>query len=198
MALFRVWRWLHIHVFFYPKPRRPMGILSGRDEEITVKSWWAIEPRQKPISRSIQLHHIPVTAFWWTDLFSDRISPEWDSRGSAMINHKINRRHCVAGPEVPFFQKRKDILKIDQSVKVWHRLSMGVACSYSSVPGQGSFLPSRQAARFFVSRPKMVIHLCLAQRPSMFLFINWMAERAKYDTHLDSVFSVIVSFSLCF
>ena len=84
-------------------------------------------------------------------------------------SQETNRRHCVAVPEVPFFHKRKDILKIDQSVKMpWHRFNMGVACSYSSAPGQGLFLPSRQTARFFVSRPKMVIHLCLAQRSGMF------------------------------
>ena len=42
----------------------------------------------------------------------------------------------VTGPELPFFHKRKGVLKIDQSVKMpWHRLSMGVACSYSSAPG---------------------------------------------------------------
>ena len=43
---------------------------------------------QVPMSRSIQLHYIPVTAFSYTDLFLDRISLEWDSRGSAMTNHK--------------------------------------------------------------------------------------------------------------
>ena len=43
-----------------------------------------------------------------------------------------NWRHCVTGPELPFFHKRKDVLKIDQSVKMpWHRLSMGVASSCS-------------------------------------------------------------------
>ena len=40
------------------------------------------------MSRSIQLHYIPVTAFSWTDLFLDRISMEGDSRGNAMTNHK--------------------------------------------------------------------------------------------------------------
>ena len=33
---------------------------------------------------------------------------------------------------------KKDILKLDQSVKMpWHTLSMGVACSHSSAPGIG-------------------------------------------------------------
>ena len=35
-----------------------------------------------------------------------------------------NWRHCVTGPELPFFHKRKGVLKIDRSVKMpWHRLS---------------------------------------------------------------------------
>ena len=46
-----------------------------------------------------------------------------------------NWRHCVTGPELPFFHKRKSVLKVDQSVKMkWHRLSMGVASSCSSAP----------------------------------------------------------------
>ena len=44
------------------------------------------------MSRSMQLHYIPVTAFSQTyfhsDLFLDRNSLEWDSHGSAMTNHK--------------------------------------------------------------------------------------------------------------
>ena len=43
---------------------------------------------QEPISRSMQLYYIPVTAFSQTDLFLDRISLEWDSRGSGMTSHK--------------------------------------------------------------------------------------------------------------
>ena len=46
-----------------------------------------------------------------------------------------NCRHCVTGPELPFFHERKGILKIDQPVlknAVTCRLSMRVACSYSS------------------------------------------------------------------
>ena len=46
-----------------------------------------------------------------------------------------NWRHCVTGPELPFFHKRKGVLKIDQSVKMpWYRLSIGVASSCSSAP----------------------------------------------------------------
>ena len=46
-----------------------------------------------------------------------------------------NWRHCVTGPELPFFHRRKGVLKIDQSVKMpWHRPIMGVASSCSSAP----------------------------------------------------------------
>ena len=46
-----------------------------------------------------------------------------------------NWRHCFTRPELSFFHKRKGVLKIDQSVKMpWHRLSMGIASSCSSVP----------------------------------------------------------------
>ena len=41
-------------------------------------------------------------------------------------SQETNWRYCFTGPELPFFQKRKGILKIDQSVK---RLRMGVAYS---------------------------------------------------------------------
>ena len=40
------------------------------------------------MSRSTQLHYVPVTAFSSTDLFLDRLSSQLDSRGSAMTNHK--------------------------------------------------------------------------------------------------------------
>ena len=65
------------------------------------------------MSRSMQLHYIAVTAFSETDLFLDRISLEWDFHGSAITNHE----HCVTGPELSFFHKRKGVLKIDQFVK---------------------------------------------------------------------------------
>ena len=40
------------------------------------------------MNRSMQLNYISVTAFSQTDLFLDRIYFEWDSRGSAITNHK--------------------------------------------------------------------------------------------------------------
>ena len=58
-----------------------------------------------------------------------------------------NWSHCVTGPELPFFHKRKGVLKIDQSVKMpWHRLSMGVASSWllvetSTLLGYGQHSP---------------------------------------------------------
>ena len=71
------------------------------------------------MSRSIQLHYIPVTAFSQTDLLLDRISSELDSHGSAMTNHKtLNDVTASLRPELPFFHKRKGVLKIDQSVKM--------------------------------------------------------------------------------
>ena len=50
-------------------------------------------------------------------------------------SQETNWRHCVTGSELAFFLDREGILKIDQSVKMpWHRLSMGVAGSYSLAP----------------------------------------------------------------
>ena len=41
-----------------------------------------------------------------------------------------NWRHCVTRPQLPFFHKRKGVLKIDQPVKMpWRRLHVGVASS---------------------------------------------------------------------
>ena len=50
-----------------------------------------------------------------------------------MTNHK---KIIDVTASLPFFLKRNDILKIDQSVKMpLHTLSISVACSYSSAPG---------------------------------------------------------------
>ena len=53
---------------------------------------------------------------------------------------ETNWCHCVTGPELPFFHKRKSILKIDQSVKMpWHRLSTRVAWTNAEmIIGTGS------------------------------------------------------------
>ena len=50
-------------------------------------------------------------------------------------SQETNWRHCVTGPELLFFHKRKGILKIEQFVKM-PRHSMGAACSYSLAPGK--------------------------------------------------------------
>ena len=42
----------------------------------------------EPMSRSKQLHYVPVTAFSRTDSVTNRISLEWDSHSSAMTNSK--------------------------------------------------------------------------------------------------------------
>jgi len=61
-----------------------------------------------------------------------RMTLPWECHNQSQ---DTNWRHCVTGPERPFFHRRKGVLKIDQSVKMpWHRLSMGVASSYSSAP----------------------------------------------------------------
>ena len=53
-----------------------------------------------------------------------------------MTNHrKLSWCHCVTEPQMPFFHKRKGILKIDRSVKKeWQRISLGFVFSYSSAP----------------------------------------------------------------
>ena len=66
------------------------------------------------MSKSMQLHYIPVSTFSSTDLFLDRIFP--GMRLSTMTNYK--KLIDVTGPKLPFFHKRKGILKIDQSVKM--------------------------------------------------------------------------------
>ena len=88
---------------------------------------------QEPISWSIQLHYIPVTAFSWL-IFRTNF-PMNETLVEALTNHKKRIwRHCVNEPELPFFHKRKGILKIDGSVKMlWHRLSIGVVCSYFGI-----------------------------------------------------------------
>ena len=103
--------------------------------DIYKEGWYNLATfgiKHAPMSRGMQLHYIPVTVFSWTDLVLDRISPRWECHDKSQ---ETNWRHCVTGPVLSLFHERKGILKIDQSVKMpWHRLSMGVACSYSSGP----------------------------------------------------------------
>ena len=58
--------------------------------------------------RSMLLHYVPVAAFSDTDLYFDRISLEWDSRGGAMTKQK--KLIDVTGLELLFFYRRKGIL----------------------------------------------------------------------------------------
>ena len=91
---------------------------------------------QEPMSRSMQLHYISFTAFF-IDRFIFRSNLLWMRLPWECHNQSqdTNWRHCVTGPELPFFHKRKSVLKIDQSVKMpWHRHSMGIASSCSSAP----------------------------------------------------------------
>ena len=75
--------------------------------------------------------HVRITCYlhmWRYEVFAGKLT--WYFTGVYIINWS-NRRHCVTRAGLPFFHKRKGILKIDQSVKMpWHRLSMGVASSY--------------------------------------------------------------------
>ena len=74
-------------------------------------------------------------------LFSIESTLNETSVGGHNQSQETNWRHCVTGPELPLFHRRKGELKIDQSVKMpWHRLSMGVASSFSSDPGDNQDL----------------------------------------------------------
>ena len=63
---------------------------------------------QEPMSRTMQLHYLPVAKFSWTDSLLDRISLEWDSRGSAMTNHnQLNDDTASLDRNCPTFTKEK-------------------------------------------------------------------------------------------
>ena len=95
------------------------------------------------MSRNMQLQ---FTIYSWHGVFLDRfifrsnfprMRLPWECHDRARV---IDWRHCVTGPELPFFSKRNHTLKIDQSVMIpWHWLSMGVACSYSLAPDLRQF-----------------------------------------------------------
>ena len=118
----------------WPWTSQWMARCSGKNAGFITISNIFLKFQQEPMSRSMQLNYIPVPVFSLTDLFLDRIFFEWDSRGSAITNHKTlideSLHHCITGPELPFFHNRKGVLKIDQSVRMpWHRLIMGIAGS---------------------------------------------------------------------
>ena len=99
---------------------------------------------QEPMSRSMQLLYIPVTEFIDRLIFRSNfygMKLPWECHDQSQ---ETDWRHGVTGPELPFFHKRKGILKIDQSVKMpRHKLSKGVACSHSSAPSFVRFLSAR-------------------------------------------------------
>ena len=105
------------------------------------------------MSRSMQLHNLLYRGDF-TDRFIFRSNfPEmrlpWECYDQLQ---ETNWRHCVTGPELPFFHRRNDILKIDQSVKMpGHRLSMGVACSYSSAPPSDDIVDTEGTDKFDIS-----------------------------------------------
>ena len=69
----------------------------------------------------MQLHYIAVTAFSSVDRFifgSNFPSVERDSHGIAMSSHTKLFDVTASRPELPFFHKRKGILKLDQSLKM--------------------------------------------------------------------------------
>ena len=79
------------------------------------------------------LDFIPTRArvFWNSELaYFPGMKLPWECHDQSQDTYW---RHCVTGPELPFFHKRKGVLKIDQSVKMpWHKLGMAVVRSYSS------------------------------------------------------------------
>ena len=92
--------------------------------------------KQEPMSWSMQMQTYSCHGVF-IDRFVLRSNLLWMRLPWECHNQSqdTNWRHCVTGPELPFFHRRKGELKIDQSVKMpWHRLSMGVASSCSSAP----------------------------------------------------------------
>ena len=62
----------------------------------------------------MQLHYIFIDRSIFRSNFPGMIL-QWEYHDQSQ---ETNRRQCVTGPELPFFHKRKAILKIDQSVKM--------------------------------------------------------------------------------
>ena len=61
----------------------------------------AIESSQRPMCRSMQLHYILKHRFNFRSNFS-RMRLSWESHNKSQ---ETNRRHCVTGPQLPFFHK---------------------------------------------------------------------------------------------
>ena len=85
---------------------------------------------QEPMSRSMQLHYIPVTTFSQTDLFLDPICQEWHRLGSAITYHK-KLIDVAASLDRNCLSFTKKVSYSYNSVKMpWHRLTIGVVCSW--------------------------------------------------------------------
>ena len=96
-------------------------------------------------------------------------------------NQSRSLRHWTG---TAFLSQKKGMLKIDQSVKMsWHRLSMGVACSYSSAPADTQnvfyfrwYFRSSQLS-WNSSLPLCVFHLKLGRAPQIFLYYASVCRR---------------------
>ena len=73
-----------------------MGIVNGIPRERRQ----IVRQSQEPLSRSIQLHYIPVAGFSETDLFLDRISSELDSHESAGTAFLLQKKSCTKNRSV--------------------------------------------------------------------------------------------------
>ena len=81
----------------------------------------AIQRKQEPMSRSVHLHYIPVTAFSSYRPIYFLIDFPWNEAPVGECHDQSQQthwRHGVTGPELPFFHKRNGTLKMDQSVKM--------------------------------------------------------------------------------
>ena len=108
-------------------PRPEIGLWAS---PFTCIRNWIIRV-QEPMSSSMQVHYgVFLSRRFHRNLLWMRLP--WECHNQSQ---DTNWRHCVTDPELPFFHKRKGVLKIDQSVKMpGHWLSMGVASSCSSAP----------------------------------------------------------------
>ena len=103
-----------------------------------------------------------------------------------------NWRHCVTGPELPFFHKRKGVLIIDQSVKMpWHSPSVGVASSCSSAPFSVYFCstllsPETAMSTMIVSRSVWMVKSHYSLLPHSLL--SFWGMLLPFVTALNSIF----------
>ena len=106
---------LHTHHKNKTKNKR-----KNKKQNKKMAKCWVSKSRQEPMSRSMQLYYIPVTVFTDKFIFKPNFPAMRLPRECYDQSQESNRRNCVTGPELPFFHKRKDVLKIfiEQSVKM--------------------------------------------------------------------------------